>query len=136
LIRPGQVSDAPLYFPDVLPTLCELTGADVPKGLDGVSFLPTLLGRPGQAAHELLYWEFPSYGGQQAVQAGEWKAVRQNLAQGQVKTELYHLKDDPSEASDVAGRHPEVVRRLEALLREHHTPSADFPLPAIDPKGK
>ena len=49
-------------------------------GIDGVSFAPTLFGRPeDQAKPEYLYWEFTGYGGQQAVRMGDWKGVRQNM---------------------------------------------------------
>src|SRR5262249_51966938 len=124
-IKPGTTSDLPLYFPDVLPTLCEVTGATPTPGIDGLSSAPTLLGRTGQKRHDFLYWEFPSYGGQQAVIAGEWKAVRQNLAKGAVKTELYDLAKDPNETTDAAEKHPDVVARLEKLMKEQHTPNPD-----------
>jgi arylsulfatase len=133
-IKSGTTCETPFYFPDVLPTLCELAGAEPPKDIDGVSILPTLLGRPGQKTHDFLYWEFPGagYGGQQAVQAGDWKAVRQNLAKGVIKTELYDLAKDPNETRDLADRNPDVLKRLEAILRDQHTPSADFPLQGVD----
>ena len=69
-IRPGAVTDVPGYFPDLLPTLGELIGdaAGLPTGLDGVSLAPTLLGNAAQQRpHELMFWEFTGYGGQQAV---------------------------------------------------------------------
>jgi arylsulfatase len=131
-IKPGTTCDTPFYFPDVLPTLCELVGAEPPKDIDGVSILPTLLDRPGQKTHDFLYWEFSGYGGQQAVRAGDWKAVRQNLARGAIKTELYDLAKDPNETTDVAAHNPDVLKRLEAVLREQHTLSADFPLQGVD----
>jgi arylsulfatase A len=137
--RPGTVPagrecDTRLAFWDVLPTLAELAGAEPPPGIDGISFVPVLTGKGSQKEHDFLYWEFPSYGGQQAVIAGDWKAVRQNLAKRVVKTELYNLKNDPSESTDVAAKHPDVVKRLEAVMKEQHTPVADFPLPGIDKK--
>jgi arylsulfatase A len=135
-IKAGSASDERFYFPDVLPTLCELAGAKVPEKLDGVSFLPTLTGQGKQQPHEFLYWEFPGYGGQQAVIAGNWKAVRQNLGKGVVKTELYDLAKDESEKTDAAARHPDVVARLEKILKEQHTPNPDFPLQTIDPPAK
>jgi arylsulfatase len=135
-IKPGTTSGERLYFPDVLPTLCDVAGAKPPDTLDGISFLPTLTGQGRQTPHEFLYWEFPSYGGQQAVIAGNWKAVRQNLGKGQVKTELYDLSKDGSESTDVAAKHPDVVAKLEALLKDQHTPNPDFPLQAIDPPAK
>ena len=59
-----------------------------------------------QKQHEYLYWEFPGYGGQQAVRMGDWKAVRQNMLRRNnpdpLKIELYNLKDDIGESRDVA----------------------------------
>ncbi|MEO2091658.1 MAG: arylsulfatase [Gemmataceae bacterium] len=131
-ITAGTTFDTPFAFWDFLPTLCELTGAEIPKGIDGISFLPTLLGKGGQTAHDFLYWEFPGYGGQQAVREGDWKAVRQKLGQKKVVTELYDLKADPNETTDVATKHPAVVAKLEKRMAEQHTPNKDFPLQAID----
>lgn len=134
-IKAGTSIDAPFYFPDVLPTLCEFAGAKAPDTTDGTSFRPVLLGaRP--LPRDVLYWEFPGYGGQQAVLEGEWKAVRQGLGKGTVKTELYNLARDESEKDDVAQKHPEVVARLEKRMRDAHTPSPIFPLQTIDAKKK
>lgn len=133
-IKAGTTSDGQFYFPDMLPTLCAITGAKLPEKFDGVNLWPTLSGHGQQTNHDFLYWEFPAYGGQQAVIAGEWKAVRQNLSKGVVKTELYNLAKDEAEKDDVAAKHPDVLARLEKLMKEQHTPSADFPLPAIDKK--
>jgi arylsulfatase A len=134
-IKPGQSFDTQLYFPDILPTLCDFVGAKAPADIDGISFRPLLLGQK-QRTHDFLYWEFPAYGGQHAVIEGDWKAVRQNLAKGAVKTELYNLATDESEKNDVAAKHPEVLARLEKRMKEQHTPSPNFPLQAIDPPAK
>jgi arylsulfatase len=134
-IKAGTEFDTQLYFPDMLPTLCEFVGAKVPDKIDGISFRPLLTGAK-QPTHEFLYWEFPAYGGQQAVIEGEWKAVRQNLAKGVVKTELYNLAKDESEKDDVAAKYPDVLARLEKRMKDEHTPSPDFPLQAIDPPAK
>jgi arylsulfatase len=130
-IPAGTTNDTRLYFPDVLPTLCALSGATPPPGVDGISFLPALTGQR-QPAHDFLYWEFPSYTGQQAVIAGDWKAVRQNLNSGRAMTELYNLAADPNESTDVAAANPEVVTRLERIMTEQHVRNPTFPLPTID----
>lgn len=139
---PGQIpagteSDHISAFWDLLPTLCEFAGVDVPAGLDGISFAATLRGEAEQqTAHEFLYWEFPGYGGQQAVRAGKWKAIRQGLMRlrrpEQIETELYDLQTDVGEQTNVAPQHPEIVRELEAVMRREHTPSELFPLGIID----
>lgn len=135
-VKPGTTSDLPVAFWDMLPTLCEAAGIEAPKGLDGVSILPTLTGRGEQVRHEFLYWEFPSYRGQQAVRAGKWKIVRQELVKGPSAFELYDLETDPSESRNLAAVHPEVLKRLEAIAREQHTRNELFPLPSVDPTPK
>lgn len=139
-IKPGTTSDLPTYFPDWLPTLMDLTGhkSAIPNDVDGLSFIPTLLGQTDQQQiHEYLYWEFPAYGGQQALRAGKWKAVRSDLFDlkpGQKpKTALYNIAEDPAEADNLARKHPDVVKRLEAMMKEAHVRSEKFPLRPIDP---
>lgn len=136
-IKPGTVCDARWAFWDVMPTLGEVVQAKLPVKLDGISFLPTLLGQRQPKQHDFFYWESGGYGGQQAVIAGPWKAVRTNLKQqaGQpkLKTQLFNIDEDESETQDAAAKHPTEVARLEALMRREHIPSAIFPLPAIDP---
>lgn len=95
----------------MLPTPCEAAGIEHPTDLDGISFLPTLLGKP-QKPHEFLYWEIPAGGGQQALRMGEWKGVRQGLMQRLTDLELDNLREDPSESKNVAAQHPEVVARI------------------------
>ncbi|RUL87051.1 arylsulfatase [Tautonia sociabilis] len=135
-IPAGSASDEPGYFPDVLPTLLDLVGASdqVPDDVDGLSLAPTLLGRPGgQQRHEFLYWEFPGYGGQQALRLGNWKGVRTDLIRrGDTTLQVYNLAADPGELHDVAGEHPELVARIEALMAEARVPSPLFPIPALD----
>jgi arylsulfatase len=135
-IKAGTTSDYAGYFPDVMPTLCEIAGANTPKEIDGVSIIPTLLGKGQQKQHEFLYWEFASYGGQQAVRSGDWKAVRQALGKGKIVTELYNLKDDIGEKNDLAAKHPEIVARLEKVMKDEHVASPDFPLQTIDGKAE
>ena len=136
-IQPGTTSDHIAAFWDVLPTLTDIVGVEAPAGLDGVSFAPTLLGRPGeQAEHEFLYWEFPAYGGQQVVRTGDWKGVRQNMLKDDnpdpLAIELYNLADDIGETTDIAADHPEIVERIRTIMQSEHTPSELFPFPPLD----
>lgn len=125
-------------FEDWLPTLLELAGAKglIPKTADGISFAATLLGRP-QAPRPFLYREFHGYGGQQAVRVGDWKLLRRQLLGTAKKPaaptlELYNLGADPAEQDNVAAAHPDVVARLQKIMDEQHTPSKEFPFPALD----
>lgn len=134
-IQPGTVSDRITGFEDWLPTLLELCGQQIDPRLniDGISFAPTLLGAR-QEPRPFLYREFPGYGGQQSVRAGDWKAVRQNLQRTNqpIRTELYNLAADRKETTDLAAREPAILARLEKLMRDEHSPSQEFAIRALD----
>jgi arylsulfatase A len=139
-IRPGTTSDRITGFEDWFPTLFELIGATdhVAKGIDGISFAPTLLGE-NQEPRPFLYRESPGYTGQQSVRVGDWKAIRRNLNPGPKaanqkpgEIELYDLAADPRETTNVASANEEVVARLKRIMEEQHTASTLFPLKNID----
>jgi arylsulfatase A-like enzyme len=130
-IKAGSVSHHVSAFWDFLPTCCELVGIKPPEGIDGISMLPTLLGKPGeQREHEYLYWEFHEQGKRQAVRMGDWKGIRQNVAKNpNGPIELYNLKNDIGEKDNVAARHPEIVAKIEAYMKAARMPSEHWPLP-------
>lgn len=137
-IAPGSVSDRVTGFEDWLPTLLTLVSGEqaIPPDLDGISFAPTLLGKK-QDARPFLYREFPSYGGQQSVRVGDWVGLRQKIkpkdkSEPNMSVQLYNLRDDLAQTKNVAATHPDVVATIERLMREQHTPSKDFPFPALD----
>ncbi|MEX2215060.1 MAG: arylsulfatase [Phycisphaeraceae bacterium] len=133
-IKAGQTTDLISYHPDWLPTLMDLIGASdtVPKDVDGISLAPTLLGNPKQKERDYIFFDFNGYGGQQAVRAGDWKAVRRNIHKGNITLELYNLKDDIGESKDVAGQHPDIIAKMEAVMKKEHTPSKLFPMKVLD----
>ncbi len=74
-VKAGAISNQVWALWDFLPTAAEIAGVSSPKGLDGFSMLPALLGKE-QSSHEYLYWEFYERGFQQAIRYGNWKAIR------------------------------------------------------------
>ncbi len=136
-IAPGSVSDRISGFEDWMPTILEAVGAAhvVPRDIDGISLLPTLLGRE-QPERPFLYREFAGYGGQQSVRVGDWKAIRTDTGKGNLKLQLYNLATDVSEQHDVADQHPDIVRRLQQIMDQQHVPSDLFPLPGVDTPPK
>lgn len=125
----GSHTDFNGAFWDIMPTLVDIAGLNRPHYTDGLSFLPTLLGKAGQQAqHPYLYWEFHEAGGRQAVRSGKWKAVRLNVLTDHAITELYDLEKDPGETVDIATEYPDIVTRMEMYMDEAHQESAVFPL--------
>jgi arylsulfatase A len=123
-IKPGGTTDLVSAFWDVLPTLSELTGARVPSDVDGISFLPTLLGRGKQKRHDYLYWEYPEGPGSQALRIGPWKGVRlQAKKNPNGPIQLFNLDADLGETTNVAARHPDWVKKIERLMKEARVPS-------------
>lgn len=121
-IKPGSTSEHISAFWDILPTFCELAGVESPAESDGISIVPTLLGHEeNQETHPYMYFEFYEMGGRQAVRWGNWKAVKLNVRTGNpTPIELYDLSTDPSETTNVAADHPEIVEAMEQRMKESH----------------
>jgi arylsulfatase A-like enzyme len=124
-IPAGQVCDEVGWFADFLPTAAELIGMKTPVVLDGVSLVPTLRNPRHKLSERPLYWEFHERNFQQAVRLGSWKGIR-TAKDGPL--ELYDVVRDIGEERNVAADHPEVVARIEKLIKESRTDSPDFPV--------
>jgi arylsulfatase A-like enzyme len=127
-IKPGSKSDHVSAFWDVFPTFASITGVEVPDNIDGISFLPELLGdHKHQEDHAYLYWEFHEKGGRQAIRMGDWKAVKYNVLKTPNKPMmLFNLSNDIGEQNNVAMQHPEVVKQIESLFKKARTSSDVF----------
>jgi arylsulfatase len=121
---------------DLFPTIAKLIHADLPKHpIDGLDVWPIISGKPGAKNPHAAYWSYYEVNQLQSVTSGDgrWKLQlphtyrtlggrpgghggtpvpyeQRKLAQA----ELYDLVNDISEATDVAGQHPNIVKRLEA----------------------
>lgn len=119
-IAAGSMSRHVTYTPDIMPTLAELAGAQefVPGDVDGLSIVPTLLGRSEeQTRHDSLYWEWDQRGYHRAVRRGRWKLVSSEPG----VWEVYDLESDISESDDLAAEHPELIASVEEWITENRT---------------
>jgi arylsulfatase len=122
-IQAGAASHLPAAGYDMLATLSDIVTAEAPASTDGISIMPTLMGRSGQQRiHEYLFWDFAGYGKQIGVRMGKWKGIKPNIRdQADVPLELYDLEADPGEQMDVAAENPDVAARIEQIMREART---------------
>ncbi|MGC1240666.1 MAG: arylsulfatase [Chryseosolibacter sp.] len=137
-IKAGQVSSHVSSFWDLMPTLADLLSIKMDARIDGVSYLPTLLGKPQQQMqHDHLYWEFHELGGRMALRRHDWKLVQYNvLKMPSGPFELYNLRDDPSEEHDLAEKFPEKVQEMKKIMRAERVPSEAFPFHVAQPTEK
>ena len=102
-----------------------LAGMDTPTSGDIM-----LKGGPAPK-RDFFYWEQHEGRPLQAVRFGDWKAVRNGPS---AAIELYDLKGDSGETTDVAKTHPDLVARAEKLMREARVDDPNWPL--VEPKAK
>lgn len=127
-VKEGTVSDHISAFWDFMPTLAEITGSESQEDSDGISFLPTLLGKSGQAEHKYLYWEFHEQGGKIGMRMGNWKMVKLNVDKDPTgNAELYDLSADIGETNNIASQNPDIVKEMEQLVNAARTRSEIFP---------
>jgi arylsulfatase A len=151
--RPGSESGTPIIGTDILPTFCEIAGIATPKDrvLDGNSIMPLFDGKPIDRKTP-LYWHFYAASGEQkvAIRMGDWKLSAEMdadptrdrggvdpLDQRTIKTaklgkmELYNLRDDIAESTDLKSTEParfaEMRKILEAKYLEVQKESPTWP---------
>lgn len=117
----GKKSDVPVSGTDFYPTILDLAGIPLrpDQHQDGVSLLPLLQGQ--EIDNRPLIWHYPHYGNQggdpsSVIRQDEWKLIHY-YEDGQ--EELYNLKTDLSETTDVAAEHPEIVKELSQKLFDY-----------------
>ena len=134
-IQAGAVSDLAWYFPDVMATLAELAGVsgEVPKDTDGISIVPTLLGKGEQKQHECMYWDDTWYHNE-GLRMGKWKGIRRNgkfevnpntaehrgkwkgMKHESGEIEVYDLSKDIGEKDNLADEYPDIAKKLGELM--------------------
>ena len=119
VIEPGRDCHVPITSVDYFPTICEAAGVGLPTDrlIDGKSLLPLLNGT-GTLDREAIYWHFPHYRREDVVpysiiRAGDWKLIKRY--EGGF-FELYNLREDLSETTDLSDSMPAKVRELHNQL--------------------
>ena len=106
----GKVYRQPVSTLDFTPTMLAAAGArELPKELDGVDLLPFLGGKAKGSPHETLFWRAGRFS---AVRRGDWKLLQLST----LGPRLYNLASDLGEKTNLAEKHPEIVRDLAAAF--------------------
>ena len=126
VITPGIQSETLVSSQDFFPTIMEMTGTDYDKDkLDGVSLMP-LLKQSGDLKRNTLYWHYPHYhhqgykpGG--AIREGDFKLIEwfePSIMGGEGQVNLYNLKKDVGETTDLSNDMPELRDRLRQKMHD------------------
>jgi arylsulfatase A-like enzyme len=135
----GAVSEQPITGVDYYPTLLEIASIPQPADqvLDGLSLVPALKGQ--ELGREAIYCYFPhsftEYSPPGAwVREGDWKLLENFWVSDFWPDQflLYNLKQDIGETTNLAEKHPEIVSRLAAKLKEHYSMGGRPPKPNPD----
>jgi arylsulfatase A-like enzyme len=131
----NKTESRPVIQLDVLPTALAAAGVKIRPDwkLDGVDLLPFLTGKAAGTPHDALYWRL---GGTMAIRKGDWKLVKTSEgALGAVAdparlsdlsdAELFNLKDDIGEQTDLTSKHPEKAKELAAVWQKWNAELAD-----------
>ena len=135
-IAPGKVSSLVSAQFDMFATFCEIAGVPAPKN-DGISLLPELTGSGRVPSREYLYFEFPERGGQLAIRFDRFKGVKVNMKEDRnAQWELYDLQEDENETKNIASRHPDLVKKLDEIVKKEHWAATVREWEFVDPKMK
>ncbi len=118
-VKAGGVSDEPVIGSDLFTTLCEITGIPLPEDrtIDGASMLPLLKGESIERKQP-LYWRNHLADAQHrvAIRVGDWKIIGSD---GLDHFELYNLKEDLAETTELSAKHPEKFAELKEMPIAH-----------------
>jgi arylsulfatase A-like enzyme len=115
---------------DIFATFCDVAAVKPPAGIDGISFLPTLLAQPQSTAETERYFVRREgniqFGGKtiEALIQGPWKLLQDSPF---APLELYNLQRDPQETTDLAAKEKRVLREMAAALRRQIQKGGEVP---------
>jgi len=123
----GKTSKEIIAFQDMMPTFAELAGTKINHKIDGISVVNAILGNPQNEKHQYLYWDYGHCRERfdQAIRIGKWKGIREGKEE---KIQLYNLDLDLGEKVDVANDYPEVVDKIEEIMKTAFVPNDRYPV--------
>lgn len=127
-IKPGSRASGYIYLMDVLPTLCDLAGIQVPDAVDGKSFRPVLEGQ-AERIRDVVYGVYcgGTKPGMRAIKTAGWKLVEYDVLEGEVRqTQMFNVIENPHEFLP-EHHQPQIKALLKIDPEAHQTNLADLP---------
>lgn len=132
-IEAGSRVQGNIYLLDILPTLCDLAGIEIPGTVEGTSFKPILEGKK-KTVRDVMYGVYAggSKPGMRCVMKDDWKLIKYDLMDGTIReTQLFNIAQNPHEylpehskkgemETNLAGnpKYADKLAEMEALLQE------------------
>ncbi|PVY43752.1 sulfatase [Pontibacter virosus] len=144
VVKPATVNHTPVIIEDFFPSILEMARVErynTVQKTDGLSFVPLLKSTDKKIADRALIWHLPNKWTEQdgpginyksAIREGDWKLIY-HMRDG--KMELYNLKSDLGETTDLAARYPKRVKAL-ALKLSQQLRQWEAPMPLFKNTGK
>lgn len=123
---------------DILPTITHLAGAKLSpeRKIDGHDIHPLMFAEPdAKSPHEAFFYYHTEQ--LQAVRSGQWKLVLPQKSKRigwsgkkpDTALQLFNVVKDPGERKNIAGKHPQVVTRLQSLAQQARQELGDVDQP-------
>ena len=135
VVEPNTVSGEPTTTADLLPTFCEMAAADVAEQtIDGVSLVEVLKDSSAKLDRDAIYFHYPHYHHStpgSAVRVGDWKLIE---FLDDHRVELYNLRDDLGEQTNLAEERPKLAGELQERLAKWRVASGAR-MPTVNPEA-
>ncbi len=139
VVEPGTTCNDYLIIEDIFPTFLEMAGVgqldQIGGAIDGVSFVPLLKQQPPADPERPIFWHFPNTYGEppySSIRKGDWKLIYQHVGP---RLELYNLRTDIGEKTNLAKEQPAKLRELADVLTAF-LHSTDAPMTIDKATGK
>jgi len=121
-IPAGQLYHKPVVSVDIFATAAAVSGASLPRNIDGVNLLPYIQGKNDSTPHEEFFWR---QGPRTALRCGDWKLVNMHRDQQQPRWELYNIAEDLEEKNDRAAQETEKLTEMIERWRKFNEEMAE-----------
>ena len=127
-IKSNKKAKGNIYLSDVLPTLCDLVGIEIPKTVYGKSFKSVLNGKV-KTIRDVIYGVYSggTKPGIRSIKKGKWKLIKYDVMNGQVqRTQLFNLRNNPNELL-IEHQNPKVIELTGNTPKKNQINLADHP---------